>query len=243
MRLQGLPQLFVINKRLKLLLLVMSFETFKQSGLFKQKSKNLEKLGFDFSNPDARGEYLKIQNLLVTEYFILHGSMITIMKKFDIPSTKTLDTLFREFNIQARSLSDANKLSILEGRSTPAEKLAFVHIWHTTWDGKSVLLRSSIEKRFAELLDQQQEPYDVECLRIKYFDEELQQYRIAIPDFYLPRHHKIIEVKSDYWLKPINMESKRIAYQKLGYSFALYLEHELIENWSLPRDSNPDLPY
>ena len=222
----------------------MSFETFKQSGLFKQKSKNLQKLGFDFSNPDTLSEYLKIQNLLVTEYFILHGSMITIMKKFGIPSTKTLDILFREFDIEARSLSDACKNSIEEGRSNPIENFnSFVHIWHTTWDGKAVLLRSSVEKRFAQLLDDQREPYEVECLRIKYFDAELQQYRIAIPDFYLPRLHKIIEVKADYWLDPINMESKRIAYQKLGYSFALYLENELIENWSLPRDSNPDLPY
>lgn len=68
-------------------------------------------------------------------------------------------------------------------------------------------------------------------MRIRYFDAGKGCFRIAVPDFYLPRQHKIIEVKSEYWLDRDNMESKRIAYEKLGYSFALYLEHELIENW------------
>lgn len=220
----------------------MSFETFLKSGLFKQKSKNLVKLGFDFANPNVQEEYKKIEQMLVTEYFIKSGSMCTIMKKFDIPSSKTLDILFREFDISARSLSDANTNAFGEGRSDPFSNFSkFTHTWHDTWDSKKVLLRSSHEVDFAKLLDSQQEPYEVECLRIRYFDVAKNQTRVAVPDFYLPRQHKIVEVKSEYWLDRENMESKRIAYQKLGYSFALYLEHVLLENWSLPSDSNRDL--
>lgn len=221
--------------------LIMSFETFSKSGLLKQKSKNLVKLGFNFSNPNIQEEYLKIQQMLITEYFIKSGSMCTIMKQFDIPSSKTLDILFREFDIQSRSLSVAGVMSMEQGRSDPLSKLKFTHTWHDTWDKKQVLLRSSHEEDFAKLLDADKEPYEVECMRIRYFDDSLQQHRIAVPDFYLPRQHKIVEVKSEWWLDRPNMESKRIAYQKLGYSFALYLEHKLLDNWSLSWDSNPDL--
>lgn len=220
----------------------MSFETFSKSGLLKQKSNNLVKLGFDFSNPNIEEEYFKIQQMLVTEYFIKSGSMLTIMKQFDIPSTRTLDILFREFDINSRSFSDASSNAFIEGRSESFSNIhKFVHIWHDTWDGKNFLLRSSHELAFAKLLDQRQEPYQVECMRIRYFDATENKTRVAIPDFYLPRQHKIVEVKSEYWLDSENMESKRLAYQELGYSFALYLEHTLIENWSLSRDSNSDL--
>ncbi len=221
----------------------MSLETFLKSGLFKQKSKNLVKLGFDFTNQNVQEEYQKIEQMLVTEYFIKSGSMCTIMKKFDIPSSKTLDNLFREFDIDARTLSNASKNAFEEGRSDPFSNMnKFVHTWHDTWDNKKVLLRSSHELHFAQFLDNKEEPYEVECMRIRYFDSVKNQTRIAIPDFYLPQQHKIVEVKSEYWLDRTNMESKRIAYQKLGYSFALYLDFELIENWSLPWESNPDLP-
>ena len=195
------------------------------------RSCNLSKLGFDFES-DTLQEYLKVQSLLVSRYHIQNGSMITIMKEFQIPSSRTMDILFREFDITARSTRDAATLSVQEGRSTPLENLhTFVHIWHSTWDGKSFLLRSSLEEKLAKLLDAEKVCYEVECLRVKYFDEQNITFRTAAPDFYIPQDNRIIEVKSAYWLDEQNMRAKVDAYRKLGYSFSLYLDGVMIEDW------------
>ena len=217
----------------------MSFESFKKSQMFSRRSSNLIKLGFDFDG-DLQEEYLKIQNLLMTRYHIQNGSMITIMKEFGIPSSRTMDILFREFEIEARDLSNATLLSISENRSSPLDNVqSFVHIRHKTWDGKNFLLRSSLEQAFASKLDHDKIVYEVECMRVKYFDECQKKFRIAIPDFYLPRTNEIVEVKSDYWLDEENMKCKAKGYRELGFSFSLFLNNTLIKNWSAGWDSNP----
>ena len=210
----------------------MSFETFKKCQMISKKSANLTKLGFDFSNPNLEEEYLKVQSLLVSRYFIGEGSMLTIMKEFDIPSTRTMDILFREFDIKSRSLSDSALLSIEKMRSDPLKNYnSFVHIWHTTWDNKRFHLRSSLEELFAKQLDAKKVPYEIEALRLKYFDTSSNSWKIAIPDFYLPKQNKIVEVKSTYWLDEAQMKCKRNAYRDLGYKFDLFLNGELIPNW------------
>jgi hypothetical protein len=89
----------------------MSFETFLKSQLLSKRSSNLAKLGFDF-DADPQKEFSKIQNLLFTRYHIQQGSMLTIMKEFGIPSSKTMHILFREFDVCARTVRDAGLLSI-----------------------------------------------------------------------------------------------------------------------------------
>ena len=205
----------------------MSFETFQKSQLYYKRSPNLTRLGFNFENENKLEEYLKIQSMLFTLYHIQEGSMLTIMKEFKIPSTRTMDIIFREFEIKSRTLSEATVLSIEKNRSLPMKNYnSFVHIWHTTWNGQQILLRSSHEKAFAEILDSKKILYFVETLRIKYFDKSSNSFKIAIPDFYLPAQHKIVEVKSNYWLDEIQMKSKRDAYRELGYSFDLFLEKQ-----------------
>ena len=73
----------------------------------------------------------------------------------------------------------------------------------------------------------------MEHLRIKYFDTQENQYRIAIPDFYLPESNTIIEVKATYWLDEINMQNKKASYANLGYKFKLYLDHQIIDDWNM----------
>ena len=210
----------------------MSFETFKKSQLLSRKSNNLSLLGFDFDNPNIEQEYLKIQQMLVTEYFIKRGSMLTIMKKFGIPSTRTMDILFREFCIDARNLSESALLSIESGRSDPVKNIStFQHLWHTTWDGKKVLLRSSHEQAFAISLDAARTKYEVECFRLRYFDAKRQANRIAVPDFYLVNDHRIVEVKSTYWLNVENMKAKAESYRRLGFAFSLFLDNQLLVDW------------
>jgi hypothetical protein len=208
----------------------MSFESFTKSQLYTRKSKNLDKLGFDYSN-DPKTEYLKIQSIIYSLYHIKCESMLTIMKKFNIPSSRTMDIIFNHFDVEPRSLSEAGTNAYNQHRSVLPSNYIFKTTYHTTWENKIVYLRSSYELELAKLLDSQKISYDVECLRIKYFDTQEQRYRISVPDFYLPQEHKIIEVKSDYWLNEINMRDKQKSYAELGYKFSLYLNFNLIENW------------
>lgn len=209
----------------------MSYESFLKSQLYSRKSPNLIKLGFDFSTNNHQKEYLKIQSMLYSEYHIKCESMLTIMKKFNIPSSRTMDTLFRLFDIEARSFSECNKIAIMQNRVTPFNGITFSHIYHKTWYGEIVHLRSTYEEEFAKLLDEQRIKYFVEHLRIKYFDKIKSSYRIAIPDFYLPETNTIVEVKSTYWLNEEEMRNKKQSYLDLGYKFDLYLDHVLLKDW------------
>ena len=50
--------------------------------------------------------------------------------------------------------------------------------WHTTWDNTEVYLRSSYELEYAQELDSKQINYEVESLRIKYFDTKLNGFTV-----------------------------------------------------------------
>ena len=203
-------------------------EKFLQSQLYKRKSPNLIKLGFDFNN-DILIEYNNIKAKLEKEYIKNKGSMLTLKKKYDIPSTKTISTLFNLFDIKSRSFGEATSNAIYQKRKDVVTS-KFQHIYHTTWDGELVYLRSSHELDFAKYLDNLKIKYLVEHLRIEYYDSTHKKLRIAIPDFYIPSTNTIIEVKSTYWLNIQNMEDKVKEYKKLKYNFQIYLDHELKES-------------
>lgn len=208
----------------------MLIETFSKSQFYKNKSPNLIKLGFDYDQP-IESEFLKIQSLLYTEYHIKCESMLTLMKKFNIPSSKTMDTIFRLFDIEPRSFSESSLNALAQCRSHVRPSSVFKNIFHKSWFGETFCLRSSYEEYFAKQLDQSQTKYFVEHLRIKYFHTGKKRYCIAIPDFYLPETNTIVEVKSTYWLDEDEMRDKKSAYLSLGYKFILNLEHQLLENW------------
>ena len=97
---------------------------------------------------------------------------------------------------------------------------------HISWNNKKFYLRSSYEKDFAEELDKQKIDYQVEGLRIKYFDSIKNEYRTAIPDFYIKEQNLIIEIKSPWTLNFQNMVDKENEYRKQGYNFRIIFEHE-----------------
>jgi hypothetical protein len=202
----------------------MSYAAFLNSQSFKRKSPNLTKLGFNFDNPNSEIEFSKIQSLLSTEYLIRGESMLTIMSRYDIPSARTLHDLFKLVDIDARSLSSATNLAILTCRSIMPSCHTYRTGWHTTWDNKQVFLRSSYELHYAKELDTQQITYEVEAIRVKYYNSEEGKFRIAIPDFLLPTTHTIVEIKSNYSYRPIEMTDKFTEYKKLGYTPILILE-------------------
>ena len=76
------------------------------------------------------------------------------------------------------------------------------------------------------LLDKQHIDYEVESLRIEYYDSINKENKIAIPDFYIPSTNTIVEIKSNYTLNVQNMLDKKLAYENAGYKFKLILEHK-----------------
>ena len=90
-------------------------------------------------------------------------------------------------------------------------------------------MHSSYELDYAKELDEHQIDYEVEYLRIKYWDSQKQEYRCAIPDFYLIGDNTIVEIKSSWTLDKQNMKDKMKAYKELGYNFKLICDHQEIE--------------
>ena len=205
-------------------------ENFKRSQFYQRKSPNLMKLGFDFSG-NLETEFLKIQSMLYTEYHIKCESMLTLMKKFSIPSSRTMDIIFKLFDIESRNCSSRTKVAIDKNRWKLHDAITFKTIYHTSWTGEIFCLRSSHEEEYAKILDDKKISYKVEPFRIKYFDEKEKRFRISVPDFYLPENNTIVEVKSTYWLDLEQMKNKKEAYLKLGYKLNLFLDHKLLENW------------
>lgn len=102
----------------------------------------------------------------------------------------------------------------------------YKHGFHITWFGTIVFYRSSYELDYCNQLDNQKIKYDMESMRIKYWDSVQQKERVAIPDFYLPESNTIIEIKSVFTYNKQNMIDRSIQYQNLGYKFKLILEHQ-----------------
>lgn len=150
----------------------------------------------------------------------------------EIYNGKRMEYLMHEtLNIPRRKLSDAIKNAIMMGKRLIQEQdfndnYQYKTEWHKTWNNKLVFLRSSYESDYAKYLDDNQIDYDVEKIRIEYFDTQKNKQRCAIPDFYLPNTNTIIEIKSIHTLDVQEMKDKVKAYKELGYNFKLILEHK-----------------
>ena len=171
--------------------------------------------------------------ILVDLYFNKHWSGPEIEKKFNINSN-TLNQFFKKNHIKLRTLSDSLKNALLNGKSFGGGSPNYKHGWHITWENKHIYYRSSYELNYAKWLDDKKIPYEVEFKRILYYDNIKNEWRIAIPDFYLPLENKIIEIKSKWSYDEQNMNDKVEEYKKQGYDFELLLEDDrCINNGSM----------
>ena len=179
---------------------------------------------------DVENEFNRVRDMLYDMYWIKHMSSSQICKFFNYPylSHLTYD-VFRFLKIPSKTVSQGVSENILMKRVNTASNYMFKDKHHISWDNKKVYLRSSYESDFANMLDEQQVVYEVENLRIRYYDTQKQKERIAVPDFYLPDTNTIVEVKSSWTFDKQNMIDKRIAYLELGYNFKLWYEHEYVE--------------
>lgn len=212
---------------------------FRQNGLCKNLSgiinrfNNIQSIKLFEFNKDTLGtlkvidEYKRIQSLLYDMYYEQNLSSEDI----SLLCGKYVEDIIRKFfKIKFRNLSDSVRNAIKQGKlDLPNNINQYKAEWHKTWNNKEYFLRSSYETDYANQLDKQHINYEVEELKIKYFDTIQNKYRLAIPDFYLPDFNTIIEVKSWYTLDLQNMKDKAKRYKELGYNFKLILNHKEID--------------
>lgn len=197
---------------------------------FFYKPVNILKLGFDMNtvgSPDVYKEVSRIKQILEQEYIIKRKSIPMLMKQYGIASERTFEKLFNFFDIKSRSRSEALSIAYYRGDVKLPEVIRYKHGWHTTWENHKAYYRSSYEKRYMDFLDKERIPYDVEILRIRYYNSTLHQWRTAIPDFYLPDTKTIVEVKNKYEYQKCRLVliDKMKEYKRLGFNFILLLDH------------------
>lgn len=171
---------------------------------------------------------IELKNKIQTE-INLGLSANELCKKYT-GSYKKGNTIFKSLNIHTRNLSESVKNAILQNK-LDVQRISdkYKTEWHITWDNKKYFLRSSYETDFANELDKKQISYEVESLRITYFDSQKKTNRIAIPDFYIIDTNTIVEIKSIWTLDIQNMKDKFKAYNDLGYNTKLICEHKELE--------------
>ena len=193
-------------------------------GLIKYFGFDKTKLG----TLEVENEFNRIRDILYDLYLNDRITEEELKNKFNYHSgMSNFHKILKIFNIKSLSIKEATKLSFLLGRNNNfINRLSYHSQWHTTWNNKEVYLRSSYELDYAKELDKQQIDYEVEFFHIKYWDSQKQEYRCAIPDFYIPSQHLIVEIKSSYTLDEQNMKDKMKAYKNLGYNFKLICNHK-----------------
>lgn len=192
------------------------------------QKKTLAYFGFNLltiGTDSVFDEYNRVKNTLYRLYWDEYKSYSDIAAIFGYKHNPgNLSKIFKQLNIKSRTLHESNINAYLNGKMTPVSN-RYKHAYHVTWNNKKVFLRSSYELDYAQELDRQHIDYDVECLRIKYFNTRLNSYHCAIPDFYIPALNMIVEIKSDWTLDIQEMRDKMKAYKDLGYNFKLICNH------------------
>ena len=196
--------------------------------------KSLIRFGLDYSKKGTKeiyDEYYKIKKQLENDYKN-HIDDKGLREKYGYTSgLSNFHKVLKSLGIKTRTLAEGIKESYFfhPYSITSNTNPKYVEGWHKSWDGKDFYLRSSYEFDFARELDENKIPYKVEEFRIKYFDSVKNEYRCAIPDFYLPNTNEIVEIKSTWTLDLQNMKDKFKAYERLGYIPKLILEHKEID--------------
>lgn len=185
-------------------------------------------------------EYYKVKDLLYNEYVVNKLSPKDIFNKYNcslyINNSETLLHLFKCYGFPIRNGSKAITNAYLQGKlkGFANNPHPYGHEqWHKTWNDKDVYLRSNLELKYAKYLDLNKIKYDVEFLRIKYFDSQQNKIRCAIPDFYIFETNTIVEIKSRNTLDIQNMKDKFISYKNLGYNTKLILDNKEVDLYKL----------
>ena len=199
-----------------------------------QLFSTLEKFGFDKSKigtEEIINEFYRVRDIIEIEYKVNRITEKELKEKYNYKSgSANFHKILHSLNIETLNSSIANKISISLGRLNPGfDHVHFKEYLHNSWEGNIYHLRSSYEEIYANELDRNKIKYDYENLRIKYWDSQKQEYRSAIPDFYLINENMIVEIKSSYTLDKQNMIDKKKAYLEQGYKFKCICDFKEIE--------------
>jgi len=199
-----------------------------------QLYNTLEKFGFDKSKIGTENiinEFYKAKDIIEHEYKINRITDKELKEKYNYKSgLSNFHKVIKSLNIKTFNSKKANKISISLGRLNPGFNYKhFKEYLHKSWQGNIYNLRSSYEDIYANELDRNKINYDYENLIIKYWDSQKQEYRNAIPDFYLIDNNMIVEIKSSYTLDKQNMIDKKKAYLDLGYNFKCICDFKEID--------------
>lgn len=182
------------------------------------------KLGLQEGSLKSR--YEKALKILAQMYFEDRMSLPEIEEKTGVNVSTVRKLLTGEVG-SLRSRANSQEERILQGKAKIRINPEYKHGWYETWEGKKVFYRSSWELEYMLQLDEQKIRYDVEDLRIQYFDSQEKKKRVAIPDFHLLESNEIVEIKSTWTFNEQNMKDKFQAYRKAGYSPILILDKKL----------------
>lgn len=184
-------------------------------------------------------EFTRVKDMLTELYWNQHLSLQEIKDKFSKceKGLSGLRHMFIAMGIQTRTPKQANvnftlqhpdKALNIKENTLFKGNYTFKSGWHTTWNNKKIFYRSSDELNFALQLDEKKINYEVEKIRIFYYDTQKQCERLAIVDFYLPDTNEIFEIKGFKWYSETtkqNMRDKFVAYKKAGY-----IPHLIVNN-------------
>lgn len=187
-------------------------------------------------------EYERIQTLIREEYLEDKLSLIDLSKKYKHNNIRNFSKILNSLDIDRRSLSEGALLAIASGKLVPHSNTIYNHGYHTSWNNKQVYYRSSYELDYYKILDTQKIDYEIETLRIQYWDTIQLRFRTAIPDIYIPSINTIIEIKSSYTFNEQNMLDKFKTYKQHGYNTKLILEKQEVELLVLPVGAAPTTP-
>lgn len=171
-------------------------------------------------------EYDRIKQYIYDLYWNQNLSIAQIKDLVGYKSSAGSFASFLKHFITFRSVKESVNVALQTGRMNLAVNTKFKTGYHTTWNNKRYFYRSSYEEDFCKELDMQKIDYEVESLRIQYYDSQRNKTRFAIPDFYIPSKNLIIEVKSTFTLDVQNMYDKFVKFKQLGYNVDLLLEHQ-----------------
>ncbi len=178
-------------------------------------------------------EFDRVVNLLKEEYYSNKLSTVAIAEKYGYLNKFNLNKLLRSL-FEIRTHSDAARNAVIEERLNMAvpRKNQYKCGHHVTWNSKRIFYRSSYELEYAMQLDKQRIDYNVESLRILYWDSQRCIQRVAVPDFYLIADNTIVEIKGSYMYNEQNMKDKKKAYIEHGFKFKLLLDKQEVDTSS-----------
>ena len=188
------------------------------------KIKTLKAIGVWEQSRSLEDSELEAKKILSRLYFEEKESLLSLSKRFGICK----DTVKYYVGEKLRNSGEATKLAFETGRKNLTDSdtpnYCFKQGTHTSWEGHKFHFRSSWEEQYMQELDKKKVPYLYEAFRIRYFDTQKSEERVAVPDFFLPDTNTIVELKSSYTYDEQNMKDRFKAYQERGYKTILLLD-------------------